>query len=372
MIRVKKVHIVAGARPNFMKIAPLYHALAGHPWLKPVVIHTGQHFSANMSDDFFVDLKLPAPDFHLGARGETHARQTAAIMTAYEDLALAHRPDWVVVVGDVNSTVAAALVAKKLELPVAHLEAGLRNFDRTLPEEINRIVTDSISDLFWTPSPDADDNLRREGVPAERIDRVGNIMIDSFLMLESAIAAVDMPRRIGLSGRPYVVSTLHRPANVDHEAPLREIVDAYVALSAEVDVVFPVHPRTDARLKAFDLRRKLERPGIKLLEPLRYMEFMSLVLRASLVVTDSGGVQEETSFLGIPCLTLRPNTERPITVTEGTNRLIGTESLLSASRTALSGPRPERPIIDRWDGQAARRVVASLERHASSTPAGKS
>lgn len=368
---MKTVHIVAGARPNFMKIAPLYHALKEHEWLKPVIVHTGQHYSANMSDDFFADLNLPDPAHHLGATGDTHGRQTASIMVAYEALAMEQRPDWVVVVGDVNSTLAACIVAKKLDLPVAHLEAGLRNFDRTLPEEINRLATDSISDLLWTPSPDADANLIREGVRGDRIDRIGNIMIDSYLMLEDAIAAVDMPGRLGLAERPFVVSTLHRPANVDQRATLAEIVDAFVALSREVDIVFPVHPRTAARLNAFDLMRHLVRPGIRVLEPLRYMEFMSLVRCAQLVVTDSGGVQEETSFLGIPCLTLRPNTERPITVTEGTNRLIEAPELLAEALRELGRTAHVRPIIDRWDGNAAHRAVESLERHALAVGLGR-
>lgn len=367
---MKTIHIVAGARPNFMKIAPLYHALKGHGRMRPVIVHTGQHYSANMSDDFFADLKLPDPDHHLRANGDTHSRQTASIMVAYEALAMEHRPDWVVVVGDVNSTLAACIVAKKLELPVAHLEAGLRNFDRTLPEEINRLATDSISDLLWTPSPDADANLLREGVPEGRIDRIGNIMIDSYLMLEGAIAAVDMPGRLGLAKRPFVVSTLHRPGNVDQQATLTGIVDAFVALSRDVDIVFPVHPRTAARLDVYGLRRRLDQPGIHMLEPLRYMEFMSLVQRAKLVVTDSGGVQEETSFLGIPCLTLRPNTERPITVSEGTNRLIEAVGLQVEAMKELGRSTRMRPVIDRWDGQAARRAVASLEMHAFTAGSG--
>lgn len=367
---MKQIHIVAGARPNFMKVAPLWHAMKGHPQLRPVIVHTGQHYSANMSDDFFVDLALPAPDFYLGATGDTHSAQTASVMVAYEELAMSKRPDWVVVVGDVNSTVAAALVAKKLQLPVAHLEAGLRSFDRTLPEEINRLVTDSISDLFWTPSPDADANLLREGVAPERIDRIGNVMIDSYLMVEGAISRSGMPERLGLTDRPYIVSTLHRPGNVDTPEPLAAIIDAFRALSAGADIVFPVHPRTAGRLKTFGLVDRLTHPRIHLMEPLRYIEFMSLVQRASLVITDSGGVQEETSFLGIPCLTLRPNTERPITVSEGTNRLIDPSALLAEADAALSRAGRARPVIDRWDGKAAPRAVASLERHALGAPVG--
>jgi len=360
---MKKIHLVAGARPNFMKIAPLWHALKGHPAFAPIIVHTGQHYSSNMSDDFFTDLALPAPDIHLGARGDTHGAQTASIMVAYETLVLSQRPDWVVVVGDVNSTLAAAIVAKKAELPIIHLEAGLRNFDRTLPEEINRLATDAITDVFWTPSPDADENLIREGVAPDRIDRIGNVMIDSFVMLEEAIEALDMAGRLGLTNRSYIVVTLHRPGNVDDRDTLAAVVSALARLAKTADIVFPVHPRTRGRLEAFGLLAALDQPTIKLLEPLRYMEFMSLVRRATLVVTDSGGVQEETSFLGIPCLTLRPNTERPITISQGTNRLVDISSLLTASEAALSS-RPVRPMIDRWDGQAALRAVESLERRA--------
>lgn len=353
-------HIVVGARPNFMKAAPLVHAFRKTSWARPVIVHTGQHFSASMSDNFFEDLKLDAPDHNLGARGETHARQTAAVMVAYEELLLKERPNWVVVVGDVNSTLAATLAAKKLDLPVAHLEAGLRNFDRTLPEEINRIVTDSISDLLWTPSPDADANLLREGVTAERIVRVGNIMIDNYMMLSEAIASTRMPERLGLNRAQFVTATIHRAANVDDRRALAAIVEALAALAEMRDIAFPVHPRTRNRLAGFGLLERLETPRIRLLEPLGYIDFMSLVSSSALVVTDSGGVQEETSFLGIPCLTLRPNTERPITISEGTNRLINAGQLLDAARAALAVTDRKRPRIELWDGNAAARAVKSL------------
>jgi UDP-N-acetylglucosamine 2-epimerase (non-hydrolysing) len=356
-------HIVAGARPNFMKVAPLFRALSLENWIKPALIHTGQHYSENMSDAFFSDLGLPPPAFNLGARGETHARQTAAIMVAYEDLLLAEKPDWVIVVGDVNSTLAAALAAKKLNLPVAHLEAGLRNFDRTLPEEINRIVTDGICDLLWTPSADASDNLRREGADPSKIDLVGNIMIDSFLMLSETISRASAAKRIGVTERQYVVVTLHRPANVDDPVMLTRIVDALRQLATSASIVFPVHPRTRTNLERAGLMGRLQHQNIRLTEPMGYVDFMSLVLSSALVITDSGGVQEETSYIGIPCLTLRTNTERPVTITLGTNQLVMPETLLEAATAAIrAGPR-RHSNIPLWDGHAASRVVASLARH---------
>jgi len=346
-----------------MKVAPLFRALSRETWIKPALIHTGQHYSENMSDAFFSDLGLPPPAYNLGARGETHARQTAAIMVAYEDLLLADRPDWVIVVGDVNSTLAAALAAKKLNLPVAHLEAGLRNFDRTLPEEINRIVTDSISDLMWTPSEDASDNLQREGIDPSKIDLVGNIMIDSYLMLKDTISRASTAKRIGVTENEYAVVTLHRPANVDDTVMLTRIVDALRQLAASTTIVFPVHPRTRAKLETAHLIGRLQHPNIRLIEPMGYVGFMSLVSGSALVITDSGGIQEETSFIGIPCLTLRSNTERPITITHGTNQLVAPETLLDAA-TAATSAGPRHPSnIPLWDGHTASRVVASLARH---------
>jgi len=356
-------HIVVGARPNFMKVAPLFRAMSLENWIKPALIHTGQHYSENMSDAFFSDLGLPPPAFNLGARGETHARQTAAIMVAYEDLLLAGKPDWVIVVGDVNSTLAAALAAKKLNLPVAHLEAGLRNFDRTLPEEINRIVTDSISDLLWAPSEDASDNLKREGIDPSKIDLVGNIMIDSYLMLKETISRASAAGRIGVSEENYVVVTLHRPANVDNTVMLTRVANALQQLAASTTIVFPVHPRTRAKLETADLIGRLQHPNIRLIEPMGYVDFMSLVVSSALVITDSGGIQEETSFIGIPCLTLRSNTERPITITLGTNRLVTPESLLDAATAAIGAGRRPSSNIPLWDGHTASRVVASLARH---------
>ena len=354
-----KIHLVAGARPNFMKIAPLYHALAKTDWAEPIIVHTGQHHDRLMSDVFMDDLRLPKPQANLGAGSGTHAETTAAVMIAYERFCQKARPDYVVVVGDVNSTAAAALVAKKLLLPVAHLEAGLRSFDRTMPEEINRLVTDAISDLLWTPSEDADENLVREGVPARRIDRIGNIMIDSYEMLRSRIKEADTPSTFGLKHGAYGVVTLHRPSNVDDPKKLAMIFQQLSAVALNVPLVFPVHPRT---------RKKLDdappSAHIRMIEPMGYVQFMSLVENAALAITDSGGLQEETSYLGIPCLTVRENTERPITITCGTNRLVGATELSAAAADALTPkPRDPRAAIPLWDGHTAERAVESLHAH---------
>jgi UDP-N-acetylglucosamine 2-epimerase (non-hydrolysing) len=354
------VHLIAAARPNFMKVAPLYHALLNEHWCQARIVHTGQHYDANMSDAFFTDLGLPEPAYHLETGSGSHAEQTGRTMIAYEAVCGRERPGAIVVVGDVNATAACALVGAKLWIPVVHLEAGLRSRDRRMPEEINRLVTDAISDLLWTPSKDADANLIAEGIPAHKIDCIGNIMIDSFEMLRSKIAAADTPRRMQLTA-PFAVVTLHRPSNVDARETLAEIVASLVRLSHELTVVFALHPRTRKRLEEFALLDELSRaPGIRLTEPLGYIEFMSLVLGCSLAVTDSGGVQEETTYLGIPCVTLRENTERPITVSEGTNRLLQPAQLAGAAREALAGawPRGRKPAL--WDGHAAQRAAHSL------------
>lgn len=355
------VHLIAAARPNFMKVAPLWHALAATEDFAPVLIHTGQHYDANMADDIFADLKLPAPDHSLGVGGGNHGEQTGRVMIAYEPVALAERPDWIVVVGDVNATIACALVGAKLGIPVVHLEAGLRSRDRTMPEEINRLATDVVSDVLWTPSPDADDNLAAEGIEAGKITRVGNIMLDSFEMVRPTIEAAGAPAAFGLEPGRYAVATLHRPANVDSAEALTRLVAALEEAQRVLPIVFPVHPRTAQRLAAFGLGGRLEAAGVRLIEPLPYVRFMSLVIDAAAIVTDSGGLQEETTYLGIPCLTLRPNTERPITISEGTNRLVTAETLAGALRSALAAEHaPARP--EYWDGATAGRCVADLRR----------
>lgn len=363
---VETVHLIAAARPNFMKVAPLWHALSAAPDFAPVLVHTGQHYDANMSAAILADLGLPDPDFHLGIGSGSHAEQTGRVMIEYEKVAAAHRPDWLIVVGDVNSTLAAALVGVKLGIPTIHLEAGLRSRDRTMAEEINRLATDAICDVLWTPSPDADRNLLAEGIPAARIAHVGNIMLDSFERSRPAIAAAAVPRAMGIADIPYGVVTLHRPSNVDDPAQLARLAACLVQLRQRLEIVFPVHPRTAARLAEAGLESKLKGAGVRLVEPLPYVQFMSLVVGAAAVVTDSGGLQEETTYLGIPCFTLRGNTERPITIEQGTNRLATAASLPALVDAALAAdrPPPKRPLY--WDGNTASRCLADLRRRSKS------
>jgi UDP-N-acetylglucosamine 2-epimerase (non-hydrolysing) len=346
------LHIV-GARPNFMKAAPVIRAL-GSRAIKQTLVHTGQHYDRNMSDVFFPQLEIPTPDVNLKVGSGSHAQQTAEIMSRFEPVAHEYRPDVVLVYGDVNSTVAAALVCSKLLLQIGHVEAGLRSFDRTMPEEVNRIVTDRLADLLFTPSEDGDENLLREGVPAEKIHRVGNVMIDSLVrLLPSAM-------RCSKNGFPerYALVTLHRPSNVDDTASLKNILDALLEVNESLSVVFPVHPRTRQRIA--ELGTKVER--LHLLGPTPYIEFLALQQRAVVVITDSGGIQEETTYLGVPCLTLRGNTERPVTVTMGTNVLVGQDrdKLISELGNVLDGKAKKGMVPPLWDGHAGERIAAVI------------
>jgi UDP-N-acetylglucosamine 2-epimerase (non-hydrolysing) len=355
------VHVV-GARPNFMKIAPVMDALRGAPAVRQVLVNTGQHYDESMAGGFFTELKLPRPDHDLGVGSGTHAVQTAKVMTAFEDICVAQRPDLVVVVGDVNSTMAASLVAAKLVIPIAHVEAGLRSFDPTMPEEINRIVTDRLAQVLLTPSRDANDNLLAEGTPADRIHLVGNVMIDT-LKRHLPLAGLERIRgRIPAVDAPYAVMTLHRPSNVDRPDTFRQILEAIRHIASEMPVVFPVHPRTRARMSEFSLESELD--GTILTEPLGYIDFLSLTSHAALILTDSGGLQEESTALGIPCLTLRDNTERPITVTDGTNRIVGTRTrdILRGFELALASDASATRVPELWDGRAAERIADVLVR----------
>jgi UDP-N-acetylglucosamine 2-epimerase (non-hydrolysing) len=356
------LHVV-GARPNFMKVAPVLEAGRARAGLDQFLVHTGQHYDAAMSDRFFSDLGLPAPDVNLGVGSGSHAVQTARIMTEFEPVLDRLHPDWVVVYGDVNSTVATALVASKKGVRVAHVEAGLRSRDRTMPEEINRLLTDQLADMLLTPSRDADENLRVEGIPESRIAFVGNVMVDTLLRLRSQARALAAPEAHGVAKGPYAFCTFHRPSNVDRPEPLAEILGSLDDLAARMPVLFPIHPRTRARIAEFGLGHLAER--VTLLEPLSYLETISLLDRATLVLTDSGGLQEETTVLGVPCLTARPNTERPVTITEGTNRLIpSTRAGINAAVEAVlrqrsnGGFSPGRP--EGWDGRAGERIIDRL------------
>jgi UDP-N-acetylglucosamine 2-epimerase (non-hydrolysing) len=356
------VHLVAAARPNFMKVAPLFHALRQEAWANPVLVHTGQHYDVNMSGVFFGELGLPEPHLHLGVGSGSHAEQTGQVMMAYEKVLIDQRPELVVVVGDVNSTVACTLAAVKLGVPVAHLEAGLRSFDRTMPEEINRLVTDALADILWTPSQDGDDNLFREGIPESRVHRVGNMMIDSLEMVRDRIQAENTVKDLGLEDKQFAVVTLHRPANVDEPEKLKELCEALIAISKKIRLVFPLHPRTRKNLKKAGLNGNLSaQKRLLLIEPLSYRRFMNLVFNCRLAITDSGGIQEETTYLGIPCLTLRPNTERPITVTKGTNRLCSVHELTRNVESILISPPKPLPYIELWDGHTAARIVQNLK-----------
>lgn len=362
-----KVLVVAGARPNFMKIAPLLAELRDRA-VNAVLVHTGQHYDARMSGTFFSELGIPDPDYHLGVGSASHAVQTARIMEAFEPVLLQERPDWVVVVGDVNSTLACSLVTSKLKQEtgsrIAHVEAGLRSYDWRMPEEVNRVLTDRLSDLLLTPSRDANANLLSEGIPENRIRFVGNIMIDTLYRQLPAAQDRDMPGRLGLRPQGYALSTLHRPSNVDEPDALAAALAGLTEIAREMPVVLPLHPRTRASIEAFGLEQPLSQ--LRAIEPLSYIEMLSLTQNAAVVLTDSGGLQEETTALGVPCVTLREQTERPITITEGTNRMApwplssdGIVESFRAARSSSAGKNVRRP--EGWDGKAAGRIVEILQ-----------
>ena len=382
-----KAIIVAGARPNFVKVAPLVRAIEGDnasvtsegQSIDYLLVHTGQHYDFTMSDSFFKDLRLPQPNIHLGVGSGTHAEQTGQVMMEFEKVLLRESSDLVVVVGDVNSTLACTLAAVKLHIPVAHVEAGLRSFDRSMPEEVNRLVTDALSTYLFTPSSHADENLLREGVPPERIYQVGNIMVDSlFFHLEEAKRS-DILDRLGLRREsvtplntvaPYSLLTLHRPGNVDDQTSLQDILSALEVISQKIPIIFPIHPRTQKQLAYFGFQHRvlvhdivqgvdLSGPGIHSINPLGYVDFMSLLVSAQFVLTDSGGIQEETTVLGIPCLTLRKNTERTVTVRKGTNTIVGADKnlIVSEADQILKGLGKKGSIPELWDGKTAERIV---------------
>jgi len=373
---LRVIHVV-GARPNFMKIAPIMEEMAKYPeQFQQVLVHTGQHYDDNMSRVFFEDLGIPKPNLYLGVGSGSHAEQTARIMVEFEKVVIGGRPDPVVVVGDVNSTMAWAIVAAKLWVPVAHVEAGLRSFDRRMPEEINRVVTDALSNYLFTTCQDANENLRQEGIPEEKIFFVGNVMIDTLLKHKERALELGVPEQYGLEAGKYAVVTLHRPSNVDESAVLKGILEALGEIAKRLPVIFPAHPRTQQRIREFGLGDMVQSSKLSftrsssrkqenkawLMEPLGYLEFLGLMADASLMLTDSGGIQEETTILRVPCLTLRENTERPITIAEGTNVVVGSrkERIVAEALGILEGEGKVGRVPELWDGRAAERIVGVL------------
>jgi len=366
-----KILSVVGARPNFMKIAPLVHEMRKYPDIESILVNTGQHYDTAMAGQFFEQLEIPVPDVSLEVGSGTHAVQTAEVMKRLEPVLEKLRPDVVVVVGDVNSTMAAALTAVKLHIPVAHVESGLRSFDRAMPEEINRLVTDAISDQLFVSEESGRANLLKEGVDPGKIHFVGNVMIDCLERFRPLWARSDVRQRIGVDGVPYGVVTLHRPSNVDEPAMLEKLMEALVDIGRQIPLIFPVHPRTRQRLASLDVPlvtslkgAQANGKGILCVDPLGYVDFMALVSSARIVLTDSGGLQEEASVLGVPCLTMRENTERPATVTHGTNRIVGTSTtkIMAEAWRVLDEPKPapKRPAL--WDGRTSERIISILRK----------
>ena len=356
---------VVGARPNFMKISPLMRAMKRRESFESVLVHTGQHYDDNMSKNFFRDLELPEPDLHLGVGSGSHAWQTAEVMVRFEKVLADLTPDLVLVVGDVNSTLACSITATKLGVSIAHVEAGLRSFDRNMPEEINRVVTDRLSDYLFTTCQEANDNLGREGIGKEKIFLVGNVMIDSLLAKLEQAKQSDILNRLRMESAKYIVMTLHRPSNVDNQKTLRNILHGLNVIQQKFPVIFPAHPRTLKQITEFGLSGQIaEMTHLHLVEPLGYLDFLSLMSQSKLVLTDSGGIQEETTVLGIPCLTLRENTERPVTVTEGTNTLVGSDPnrIIDEAMKILNGYGKVGRVPKLWDGRASERIVTILEK----------
>ena len=358
-----KIILVAGARPNFMKIAPLMEAFGKRDDVQTILVHTGQHYDEKMSDLFFRELGIPEPDVNLGVGSATHAVQTAEIMRAFEPIVVNEKPDLVLVVGDVNSTIACGLVAVKLGVKLAHVEAGLRSGDREMPEEINRILTDSISDMLFCTEPSGIENLKREGVPDERVFLVGNVMIDTLHKNRSKAEASQVLERLDLKSGSYALLTLHRPSNVDDPEVLSSLLGVLDTIQRDVPILFPMHPRTRNRIQQFGLADRVEQmTGLRCIEPVGYLDFLKLMANARLMLTDSGGIQEETTILNVPCLTLRENTERPITCTAGTNVIVGVDpdAILAATQRVLGVDAPTDIEIPLWDGQASERIVALI------------
>jgi len=362
MKKLMRIIHVVGARPNFIKIASILRAGRKAPDIESLLVHTGQHYTENMSRTFFEELDIPTPDINLEVGSSSHAQQTAEIMKRFESVVLKHDPDAVLVVGDVNSTVACALVAAKLGIKIVHVEAGLRSFDRTMPEEINRILTDAISDILFVTEPSGLTNLKREGIDGAKVHFVGNVMIDTLDSYKEKAAQSRILNYLNLKAKEYVVVTLHRPSNVDQPQALTRIFDALAKIQKEIKVVFPIHPRTKKNLASNGMMKKLDDlPNVLIIKPLGYLDFLRLMVESNLLITDSGGIQEETTILGIPCLTIRENTERPITITEGTNILVGTDTnrILNGYRGSLNRVRPHtKPKF--WDGRASERIVRIL------------
>lgn len=355
----KEVHVVVGARPNQMKAAPLLRILRSSEDFTPFLVDTGQHYDHEMAGIFFEQFGMGTPDISLNVGSASHGKQTANILERYEAVLIERQPDCVIVIGDVNSTVACSLAATKLGIPTVHLEAGLRSNDRGMPEELNRIVTDHLCDLLWTPSPDGDENLLNEGIDAEKIVRVGNIMIDTLVQMEPLFRARNMKEELDIE-QSHLVVTLHRPSNVDDASVLALILGQLSNLADHHTLIWPIHPRTKSRIETYGLQSFIEHPNIRCVPPLGYVEFMSLVATSNGVITDSGGIQEETTYLGLPCLTVRPNTERPITISEGTNQLITPADIIERS-SIFTTDQPTRPSIHYWDGKTAERCLESLK-----------